>query len=168
MNIFFHKTMLATVFFILCVFFFPLAAGSFFGTAHAAEVRLAWDPPASNVDIDGYIIYYIEASDFRSESDFNNAWFKKIEGSRQNSSTIQDLDEGQTYYFAATSYREDPSGGPDLESAYSERIKYTVSGEYLGGEEGVEGVEGVEGGGGGSGGCFIGIAGGSLAGILSN
>ena len=156
MNIFFHKTMLATVFFILCVFFFPLAAGSFFGTAHAAEVRLAWDPPDSKM-IHGYKIYYIEAEDFRDESDFESAWVKKVTGPDRETCTIKDLDEGQAYYFAATSYRENPAGGPDIESAYSQPIMYQVP---VGGYQGDESV--------GSGGCFIGIAGGFPAGILSD
>lgn len=156
MNLFFHKTMLATAFLIFCAFFFPLAAGSLFvPVVHAAEVRLAWDPPASNV-IDGYKIYYIEADEFEDESSFRDAWVERVPCPETNSCTIIDLEEGQTYYFAATSYRENPSGDPDFESAYSERIMYTVPGEYRGDEIG------------GSGGCFIGIAGGSLAGILSD
>lgn len=161
MNPFFNKTIHATALFILCAFFFLLAAGSLFApVVHAAEVRLAWDPPDSNA-IDGFKIYYIEADEFEDESSFQEAWVERVPCPETNSCTIIDLEEGQTYYFAATSYRENPSGDSDFESAYSERIMYTVPGEYQGDGTGGDEI-------GGSGGCFIGIAGGSLLGILSD
>ena len=147
MSLFFNKIVLGA-------FLLSLPVGILFApAAFAAEVRLAWDAPGST-SIDGYKIYYIKAAKFEDESSFRRAWVKRVPCPETNSCTINDLEEGRTYYFAATSYRENPSGGPDFESAYSERIMYTVPGEYRGDEIG------------GSGGCFVGIAGGSLAGIL--
>lgn len=93
----------------------PLAFLSFLcffnNSAHAAQVSLAWDPNTES-NLAGYKIYYGTSS--RSYGD-------PICVINQTTCTIENLTEGQTYYFAATAY--DTLGN---ESAYSEELVYTV------------------------------------------
>jgi hypothetical protein len=76
------------------------------------EVSLAWD--ANNEpDLAGYNIYYGTAS-----GDYS----RRIDVGNTSEYTVVDLDEGVTYYLAATAY--DQKGN---ESAYSEELVHTCS-----------------------------------------
>lgn len=79
--------------------------------ATAAEVTLAWDPNADK-NVAGYNLYYGSASrSYPHSTDVGNVTI----------STIEQLQEGRTYYFAVTAY---DTGGN--ESAFSNEISYTV------------------------------------------
>lgn len=84
-------------------------------TAQAAEVVLSWERP-DHGELDGYNIYYGPAgSDFKS--------FPKItiNYADQTQCTIPDLEPGETYVFAATSF-----GTRGNESDFSDEITYQV------------------------------------------
>ncbi len=108
--------------------------------AHAAEITLAWDQNPES-DIAGYKVYY----GFES-----GAYSNVIDIGSYTSCTISGLEEGETYFIAATAY--DTSGD---ESAYSGEITYTVPAN--GTVDDSSGSDGG-GGGGGGGGCFIATA----------
>ena len=79
---------------------------------HGAEVTLAWDAN-TEPDLAGYNIYYGTASgDYSDSIDVGDVTEYPVTG----------LDDGGTYYFAATAYDED-----DNESAYSEELIHTFS-----------------------------------------
>jgi hypothetical protein len=79
--------------------------------AGAAQVTLAWDPN-TEPGITGYKIYWGPASgNYTSSKDVGN----------NTSATITGLDEGKTYYFAATAYN-----GDGIESGFSSQITYTI------------------------------------------
>jgi hypothetical protein len=61
----------------------------------AAEAKLAWDAPATLTDVTGYKIYYGTASGIYSQS---------IDVGNTTSYTVSNLTDGQTYYFATTTY----------------------------------------------------------------
>jgi hypothetical protein len=79
--------------------------------ASAASVTLAWDQN-SEPDVAGYKIHWGTSSD--------NLAFNKNVGNTT-LCTITELDEGRTYYFAATAYN---SAG--AESGYSDQISYSI------------------------------------------
>ena len=106
--------------------------------AHAAEITLAWDQNPES-DIAGYKVYYGLES---------GAYSNVINIGSYTSCTISGLEEGETYFIAATAY--DTSGD---ESAYSGEITYTVPANSA-----VNDSSGSDGGGGGGGGCFIATA----------
>ncbi|MGD2186698.1 MAG: fibronectin type III domain-containing protein [Desulfobacterales bacterium] len=79
--------------------------------AHAAYVDLEWDPN-TEPELAGYKIYWGTAS--------GNYSFSKDAG-KNTTCTVSGLDEGKTYYFAATAY--DANGN---ESGYSNQVSFTV------------------------------------------
>ena len=79
---------------------------------YAAEVDLAWDAN-SETDLAGYNIYYGTAS---------RNYTHRINVGDTTEHTVKDLDDGGTYYFAATAYDRDGN-----ESAYSEELVQTFS-----------------------------------------
>lgn len=104
---------------------------------NAAEITLAWDQN-SEPDIAGYRIYYGEES---------RSYTHVVDVGNYNSCVIADLEDGITYYFAATAYNT--SG---YESDYSNEISNAVSETTPDDRDG----DAVGGGSGGSGGsCFI-------------
>ena len=105
-------------------------------TASAADVTLAWDRNPEP-DIAGYKIYYGLQS---------RVYPYVIDVGSYTSCTISDLDEGVTYFLAATAY--DTSGD---ESAYSGEITYPANST-------VNDSSGSDGGGGSGSGCFIATA----------
>ena len=90
---------------LLALFALPLS------TAHAASVDLEWDPN-TEPELAGYKIYWGTSSGNYTSSKDN---FSKT------TCTITGLDEGKTYYFAATAYDADRN-----ESGYSNQISFTV------------------------------------------
>jgi hypothetical protein len=62
--------------------------------AEAAELTLAWNPKQSP-DIAGYRIYYGTCS---------GIYTSRIDAGKVSNVKISDLNKGQTYYFAATTY----------------------------------------------------------------
>ena len=89
--------------FALCVM--PLSA------AYAASVDLEWDPN-TEPELAGYKIYWGTASgNYTSSKD----------AGKTPTCTVTGLDEGKTYYFAATAY-----DGSSNESGYSNQISYKV------------------------------------------
>ena len=79
--------------------------------AYAAQVTLTWSPNSES-DIAGYKIYYGTGSrDYSNSTDVGNRTIH----------TISALDEGTTYYFAATAYDSLKN-----ESDYSAEIVYTA------------------------------------------
>ncbi|OPX98104.1 MAG: hypothetical protein A4E58_01041 [Syntrophorhabdus sp. PtaB.Bin006] len=97
----------------LLLFFLAVFISMFtFGPAYSAEVTLAWDRNAET-NVKGYKIYYGTASrDYNLFIDVGDAttW------------TVPDLNEGATYYFAATAYNDSQ---PPAESTYSDEISKT-------------------------------------------
>jgi len=75
--------------------------------AHAAEITLAWDQN-SEPDIAGYRIYYGQES---------HSYTNVVDIGKHTSCVIADLEDGETYYFAATAYNTD-----GFESGYSNEI----------------------------------------------
>ena len=65
-----------------------------FAHTHAGEIKLAWDPSPSP-DVGGYKVHYGLASGSYSDV---------IDAGDQTSVTVADLNDGATYYFAATTY----------------------------------------------------------------
>ncbi|HPL63707.1 MAG TPA: malectin domain-containing carbohydrate-binding protein [Syntrophales bacterium] len=81
------------------------------GSAHAANVSLAWDAN-SETGLAGYKVYYGTASRNYSQTMNVGNW---------TTCTLSGLSEGTTYYFAVTAY--DISG---MESPYSVEVSYTI------------------------------------------
>jgi hypothetical protein len=79
---------------------------------YAAKVSLAWDAN-SEADLAGYNIYYGTAS---------RNYTHRINVRNTTEYTVKDLDDGGTYYFAATAYDQDGN-----ESAYSAELVHTFS-----------------------------------------
>ena len=79
--------------------------------AEGAQVELAWDPSPSS-EVSGYKLYY-----GRSSGNYTS----NIDAKYNTGKVVSGLDEGQTYYFAATSYT-----ASNLESEFSEEISYTI------------------------------------------
>jgi len=79
--------------------------------AGEAQATLAWDAN-TEPGITGYKIYWGPSSgNYTSSKDAGN----------NTSATITGLDEGKTYYFAATAYN-----GDGVESGYSSQVSYTI------------------------------------------
>jgi len=94
---------LTPLFFLLCAM---LSAA-----AYAASVELEWDPN-TEPQLAGYKVYWGNSSgNYTNSKNVGNTTFCTITG----------LDEGKTYYFAATAY-----DGDGTESGYSDQITYTV------------------------------------------
>jgi hypothetical protein len=94
--------------FLLAIFISLLTPGA----AYPAEATLAWEPNTES-DVKGYKIYYGTASrDYNLFIDVGNTttW------------TVADLNEGTTYYFAATAYNDSQ---PAAESTYSDEVSKT-------------------------------------------
>jgi chitinase len=80
-------------------------------SAEAATVALEWNPN-TEPELAGYKIYWgTTGSNYASSKDVG----------KTTTCTITELDEGKTYYFAATAY-----DGSSNESGYSNQISYTV------------------------------------------
>jgi hypothetical protein len=95
-------------------FFFVLFVISTFSVQniHAAEITLAWDQN-SEPDISGYRIYYGQKS---------RSYTHVVDVGNYTSCVIADLEDGKTYFFAATAYNTDA-----YESGYSNEVSYTGS-----------------------------------------
>ena len=79
--------------------------------AHPAQITMTWDPN-NEPDLAGYKVYYGSSSrNYEVFADVGN----------QTTCTLSDLEEGQTFYLAATAY--DVTGN---ESDYSEELTYYV------------------------------------------
>jgi uncharacterized membrane protein YgcG len=105
---------------------------------HAAEITLAWDQN-SEPDIAGYKIYYGQES---------HSYTNTLDVGKHTSCVIADLEDGETYYFAATAYNND-----GFESGYSNEISNAEPGTTPDDGDGGAAGGGSSGGGGGS--CFI-------------
>ncbi|MCK4987933.1 MAG: fibronectin type III domain-containing protein, partial [Desulfobacterales bacterium] len=80
--------------------------------AYAASVELEWDPN-TEPELAGYKIYWGTSSgNYGSSKDVGKTTIYTISG----------LDEGKTYYFAATAY-----DGSNNESGYSNQVSFTVA-----------------------------------------
>jgi len=81
-------------------------------SAFAGPVTLAWDPPVSAPNLEGYMLYYGSVrGNYSVGLDVGNLTTAAISG----------LQEGSTYYFVATAY--DTYGS---ESSPSNEVSYTV------------------------------------------
>jgi fibronectin type 3 domain-containing protein len=81
-------------------------------SVHAAEITLGWNPN-TEADLAGYNIYYGTAT---------RIYDSPIDVGNQTEYTVTGLEEGHTYYFAATAY--DTNGNEsDYSTELSERIK---------------------------------------------
>lgn len=90
-----------------------LLLASFGGTARGADITLAWDPNADPAVI-GYKLYWgTQSGKYTLLADVGNS----------TNEVVSDLQDGTTYYFAATAY--DVQGN---ESVYSNEVSYRVSG----------------------------------------
>jgi hypothetical protein len=98
------------LFFLLTLLLFALCA-MWSSAAQAASVELEWDPNPEP-QLAGYKIYW-------GTSSGNYASGKNVGNTTV--STITGLEEGKTYYFAATAY-----DGAGIESDYSNQITYTI------------------------------------------
>ena len=79
---------------------------------HAAEITLAWDQN-SEPDIAGYRIYYGQES---------RSYTNVVDVGNYTSCVIANLEDGKTYFFAATVYNTDA-----YESDYSNEVSHTGS-----------------------------------------
>ncbi len=97
---------------VLCFFFlFPT-------NALAGQANLAWDPPDISTDVAGYMIHYGTASGTYSQA---------IDVGNTTSYTVNNLIDGQTYYFAVTAYN-----AVGYESVYSNEVSIRMaSSQYL-------------------------------------
>jgi hypothetical protein len=87
------KSVLPRIFFLLLVPLFFLS----YSISYAAQATLAWDPPAISTDVTGYMIHYGTAP---------GAYTQGIDVGKTTSYTISNLNDGKTYYFAATAYNQ--------------------------------------------------------------
>jgi len=95
--------LLILLLFVLCAM--PLPA------SYAAQIELEWDPNGEP-ELAGYKIYWgLSNGNYTSSMDVGKNTFCTISG----------LDEGKTYYFAATAY-----DGSSNESGYSNQVSYSV------------------------------------------
>jgi hypothetical protein len=81
------------------------------GSAYSAQVTLAWDPN-TDPDLAGYRIHYGLLSDQYSNS---------VDVGNQTSYTLSNLEDGETYYLAATAYDRDGN-----ESDFSNEVVYSA------------------------------------------
>jgi hypothetical protein len=81
-------------------------------SAFAATVTLAWNASLSGSAVAGYILYYGDASgSYSTDVDVGNTTQAALSG----------LDEGKTYYFAATAYNVNRN-----ESSFSNEVSYSI------------------------------------------
>ena len=85
----------------------------FTGTVFAGQVTLAWDPSSSS-DIGGYKVVYGQSS---------GAYTSEVDVGKQTSSTMANLDDSKTYYFAVRAYNADKT----VESANSNEVSKLAS-----------------------------------------
>lgn len=78
--------------------------------AYSAQVTLTWDAN-TEAGLGGYKIYY---------GHYSRAYEHSVDVHNQTNCTLTDLEDGETYYFAATAY--DIYGN---ESAFSEEVTWT-------------------------------------------
>jgi len=100
-----RRLFLRTFFLLLCAIFIPAAA-------HAAEVSLAWDPNAEP-DLAGYRVYYGLGS---------RNYDKVMEVGSSTSCVVTGLEQGRTYYFAATAVN-----AANVESDFSNEVSAALS-----------------------------------------
>jgi hypothetical protein len=94
------------------VFFFLACLFLLVPCAQAGEVTLSWDPNAE-IDIAGYKIYVgLESRRYDAVIDAGN----------NTSCVVSGLEQGRTYYFAATAYND-----KNLESDFSNEVMKTLS-----------------------------------------
>ena len=146
------KTLFSTIIISLVLCFFLSPINSFAGHA-----TLAWDPPDTPTDVTGYMIHYGTASGTYSQG---------IDVGNTTSYTVSNLIDGQTYYFAVTTYNAagDESVDSNEVSMLATAINTTDDsgggggGDSGGGGGGGGGDSGGGGGGGSGAGCFIATA----------
>jgi len=102
---------------ILCFLFLTvlvLISGYYSPMASSAQVRVEWDP---NIEPDtaGYKVYY---------GTLSKNYFFYVNVGKVTSYTLADIQDGKTYYLAATAY--DTNG---VESDFSDEITYTAPSE---------------------------------------
>ena len=93
--------------FTLCVILFSVDCG------YSAQVTLTWDANAQ-AGLGGYKVYYGVSS---------RAYEYCIDVGNQTECTLTELEDGETYYFAATAYDT-----YDNESAFSEEVTWKSTG----------------------------------------
>ena len=108
------RTLIPVIYSFLLLFFIWPASG-----ASAGSAILTWDAPASGSDIDGYQVYYGQAS--RHAAGFSDYEYSEFAGNAK-SYVVEGLEEGTIYYFAVTTM--DISGN---ESTYSDEVCCTIS-----------------------------------------
>lgn len=95
-----------------------------FSSRAAVQVTLAWDK-ADSTEVEGYVLYYGESSgDYTQNIDVGNEAIYTIDG----------LERGKTYFFAAKSYDQDHSKFSEL----STEIKATIPYEEASSQSNVE------------------------------
>ncbi len=79
------------------IIFLSLILGFFISPSisYAAQAILTWDPPAISTEVAGYMIHYGTTS---------GAYSQSIDVGNTTKYTVSNLNDGQTYYFAATAY----------------------------------------------------------------
>lgn len=108
------KSVFSRIIFLPFVLFFFLS----YSISYAAQATLTWDPPAVSTDVTGYMIHYGTASGTYSQS---------IDVGNTTSYTVSNLNDGKTYYFAATAYNR-----TGQKSVYSNEVsKGTPIQQYL-------------------------------------
>jgi hypothetical protein len=106
------KSVCSSIIVLICCFFLS------YSISYAAQATLAWDPPAVSTDVAGYMIHYGTAPGSYSQG---------IDVGKTTSYTVSNLNDGQTYYFAATAYNQ-----THVQSAYSNEVsKGTSIQQYL-------------------------------------
>lgn len=119
-----------------CFLFAVLSVVLLFSSAHALDLKLAWDP--SDSEVAGYKVYMGPSSrNYTSSVDVGN----------QTDCTLTGLEDGKTYYIALTAYNRE-----GIESEYSNEI--TSDGTPVPSASAPGGASADEGGGG----CFIATA----------
>ena len=97
------KRLFLNIFISLVLCFFLATANTF-----AGEANLAWDPPDVPTEVVGYKVYYGTASGVYPQS---------IDVGNMTSYTVSNLIDGQSYYFAVTTYN-----ALGVESYYSNEV----------------------------------------------
>ena len=105
----FKKSELSYLYPLSFIFFLVLISFFFITNVYSAQVTIAWDPN-SEPELAGYNLYCGSSS-----GNYDNV----TDVSNQTSYTIQNLEEGQTYYFAVTAYSTFNN-----ESDYSAEVVY--------------------------------------------
>ncbi|MDP1992720.1 MAG: fibronectin type III domain-containing protein [Syntrophales bacterium] len=79
-----------------------------YSISYATQATLTWDPPSVSTDVTGYMIYYGTTP---------GAYSQGIDVGKTTSYTVSNLNDGQTYYFAATAYNH-----AGMQSVYSNEV----------------------------------------------